>query len=38
MLILVFQNGKGMHPTPLISLNKLTKELNLNKIYYKDER
>ena len=24
-------------PTPLISLNKLSKELNLNKIFYKDE-
>ena len=28
---------KGYTPTPLISLNKLSKELNLNKIYYKDE-
>jgi len=28
---------KGYAPTPLISLNKLSKELNLNKIYYKDE-
>ena len=27
----------GYAPTPLISLNKLSKELNLNKIYYKDE-
>ena len=24
-------------PTPLIELNKLSKELNLNKIFYKDE-
>ena len=24
-------------PTPLLNLNKLSKELNLNKIYYKDE-
>ena len=24
-------------PTPLLLLNKLSKELNLNKIYYKDE-
>ena len=24
-------------PTPLINLNKLSKELNLNKIFYKDE-
>ena len=37
MLFLVFQNGKGYAPTPLISLNKLSKELDLNKIYYKDE-
>ena len=28
---------EGYVPTPLISLNKLSKELNLNKIYYKDE-
>ena len=28
---------RGYAPTPLISLNKLSKELNLNKIYYKDE-
>ena len=28
---------EGYAPTPLISLNKLSKELNLNKIYYKDE-
>ena len=27
----------GYAPTPLISLNKLSKELNLNKIFYKDE-
>ena len=27
----------GYAPTPLISLNKLSKELNLNNIYYKDE-
>ena len=25
------------NPTPLISLNKLSKELNLNNVYYKDE-
>ena len=30
-------NWKGYNPTPLIELNKLSKELNLNKIYYKDE-
>ena len=28
---------EGYKPTPLLSLNKLSKELNLNKIYYKDE-
>ena len=28
---------KGYSPTPLIELNKLSKKLNLNKIYYKDE-
>ncbi len=28
---------EGYKPTPLILLNKLSKELNLNKIYYKDE-
>ena len=28
---------EGYAPTPLVSLNKLSKELNLNKIYYKDE-
>jgi len=28
---------EGYVPTPLISLNKLSKELNLNKIFYKDE-
>ncbi len=27
----------GYSPTPLISLNKLSKELNLNNIFYKDE-
>ena len=27
----------GYAPTPLVSLNKLSKELNLNNIYYKDE-
>ncbi len=27
----------GYYPTPLIELNKLSKELNLNKIFYKDE-
>ena len=28
---------QGYSPTPLLQLNKLSKELNLNKIYYKDE-
>ncbi len=28
---------KGYSPTPLIELNKLAKELNLSKIFYKDE-
>ena len=28
---------EGYDPTPLLSLNKLSKELDLNKIYYKDE-
>ena len=28
---------EGYAPTPLLSLNKLSKELNLNKIIYKDE-
>ncbi len=27
----------GYYPTPLIELNKLSNELNLNKIFYKDE-
>jgi diaminopropionate ammonia-lyase len=30
-------NWKGYSPTPLVKLNKLSKELNLNKIFYKDE-
>ncbi len=30
-------NWKGYSPTPLIQLNKLSKDLNLNKIFYKDE-
>jgi len=28
---------EGYSPTPLIELNKLSKELNINKIFYKDE-
>ncbi len=30
-------NWKGYSPTPLIELDKLSKELGLNKIFYKDE-
>ncbi len=30
-------NWEGYSPTPLLSLNKLSRELNLNKIFYKDE-
>jgi diaminopropionate ammonia-lyase len=30
-------NWEGYSPTPLVELNKLSKELNLNKIFYKDE-
>ena len=30
-------NWKGYSPTPLVELNKLSKELNLGKIFYKDE-
>ena len=30
-------NWENYSPTPLIELNKLSKELNLNKIFYKDE-
>ena len=28
---------EGYHSTPLISLNKLSEELKINKIFYKDE-
>jgi len=34
---LSISSWEGYSPTPLIELNKLSKELNLNKIYYKDE-
>ena len=34
---LSISNWKGYIPTPLVELNKLSKELNLNKIFYKDE-
>ena len=34
---LSISNWKGYSPTPLLQLNKLSKELNLNKVYYKDE-
>jgi len=30
-------NWEGYSPTPLIELDKLSKELNLNRIFYKDE-
>ena len=30
-------NWEGYSPTPLLELNKLSEELGLNKIYYKDE-
>jgi len=34
---LSISNWEGYSATPLIELNKLSKELNLNKIFYKDE-
>ena len=34
---LSISNWKGYSPTPLIELDKLSKELHLNKIFYKDE-
>jgi len=34
---LTISKWENYKPTPLILLNKLSKELNLNKIYYKDE-
>ncbi len=34
---LTISNWKSYNPTPLLVLNKLSKELSLNKIYYKDE-
>jgi len=34
---LSISSWEGYSPTPLIELNKLSKELNLNKIFYKDE-
>ena len=34
---LSISSWKGYSPTPLIELDKLSKELNLNKIFYKDE-
>ena len=33
----IISNWENYSPTPLIELNKLSKELNLNQIYYKDE-
>ena len=34
---LTISEWDSYRPTPLLLLNKLSKELNLNKIYYKDE-
>jgi len=34
---LTISSWEGYSPTPLIELDKLSKELNLNKIFYKDE-
>ena len=34
---LSISSWKGYSPTPLLELNKLANELNLNKIFYKDE-
>ena len=34
---LSISNWKGYSPTPLVELNKLSKELGLKKIFYKDE-
>ena len=34
---LTISKWDGYNPTPILLLNKLSKELNLNKIYYKDE-
>ena len=34
---LSISSWESYNPTPLIELNKLSKELNLNKIFYKDE-
>ncbi len=34
---LTISKWESYHPTPLLILNKLSKELSLNKIYYKDE-
>ncbi len=34
---LSISNWENYSPTPLIELNKLSRELNLNKIFYKDE-
>jgi len=34
---LIIKEWNGYSPTPLINLNKLSHELNLNKIFYKDE-
>ena len=34
---LTIKKWNGYSPTPLINLSKLSQELNLNKIFYKDE-
>jgi len=34
---LIISSWKGYSPTPLLQLDKLSKELGLNKIFYKDE-
>jgi len=33
----IISRWNNYSPTPLISLNKLSKELNIKKIFYKDE-
>ena len=33
----VISKWENYSPTPLLSLNKLSKKLNINKIFYKDE-
>ena len=38
LMIKVISNWENYNPTPLEKLNKLSKELNLNNIFYKDEK